>query len=68
MIGAKIETLQDLEAAAENKKSVIVHSDERPVRFFGGRLPAAFMMSMQAREVLRAIKTGLYVYEKGETK
>lgn len=55
--GRQIKSFAGLEAAATRRKSVIGKT-----RGFAVRMPAAFLLSMQARMVHRAIKGGLYIY------
>ena len=54
--GKRIRTLEQLDQVAQAKRSVIMCNTARSK-------PAAFMMNMQARNVLEFIRRGLYLYE-----
>jgi len=56
--GKKIETLQQLKVAAQNKRSVFCPGWKR--------IPAAFVINMTGLKILQMIESGLYIYEKGE--
>ncbi|MDD4987076.1 MAG: hypothetical protein PHQ43_15165 [Dehalococcoidales bacterium] len=54
MKGYKIETLEQLMAAAEAKKAVVMS--------WGNRMPAAFVMCMQASQVCQMMRRGMWIY------
>lgn len=54
MCGYRINTLEQLGELANTAKSVKCSN--------GWRLPAAFVISMQAREVLRLMRNGMWLY------
>jgi len=55
----KIESLKELAKVSEAKKCVVV-----PETYMSQPRPAAFVLSMQARLVLRLMEAGMFVYEK----
>jgi len=55
MRGEKINTLDDLWKAVVDKKAVVTNTCM-------GRMPAAFVINMQGREIHRLIAKGMYVY------
>lgn len=59
MKGKRIRTVKELCKAALERKAVIGNS-----RCFSAPMPAAFLVSMQARVVQRRIDDGLWVYQK----
>lgn len=60
MKGKQIKTVEALAIAAENKRAVIgSHAMEKPK-------PAIFALNMNCTVVLRHIRDGLFIYEKGE--
>ena len=61
-IGFQIKTLRALSLAAHDRRAVTGHSGIGMLR---KPLPAAFIMSMQARIVADLLERGLYLYEKG---
>jgi hypothetical protein len=62
MRGKRIRTLEQLEQAALDRRAISCGTIFK-------RTPAAFMLSMQAREVLRFLRSGMFIYKpKTETK
>jgi len=59
MIGQKINTLKELEAAAQMRQSVTV-----PGTTFDKPRPAAFVMNLQGHIIYRLFLKGMFVYVK----
>ena len=67
-LGLKVETLEDLAYLVSEKKCVINKTTEgfdikQHVGFLRSHKPAAFVISMQGRLILNALRKGVYVYE-----
>ena len=58
----KITTLKQLKKAEEEKRAVIVN------KYGKSRMPAAFIISMQGREIYYLFKSGMFLYEKKKKK
>ena len=61
--GFKIKTLRALVLAAHDRRAVTGHSG---IGMLHKPLPAAVVLSMQARVVADLLERGLYLYEKGQ--
>lgn len=59
----KIETFEELEAAAQNKRSVV---DVDPRKRWKRPLPAAIIIHMPAINVLFKLRRGLWLYQKSK--
>lgn len=61
-IGARIYTLEELAAAAENKRAVCVPSGSKGFMGHQGYQPAVWTMNMSAAVVFKLIRWGLHIY------
>lgn len=62
-ISKRIKTVEELEAAAKSKRSVIVPSSQcwyKPC-------PAAFVINLQGHILVQLFRKGMYLYNKKET-
>lgn len=59
----QITLLEEIEDAAKAKRALVLQYPGMKQR-----MPAAFVMSMQASQVLRMIRRGMWIYEKEATK
>ena len=59
MKGFRVETLEQIAGIAENRKAVLATVNDAGTEV---RLPAAFVMCMQASQVCQMMRRGMWIY------